>query len=104
MGEPVVLQSGAAWITTDGAIGTGGPEPLFAWSAKPQSGGYNSALRVRWETDRDSAEVYRNTTDRVVRVFGATTDTTASRAWVIFGERDPMGNYNLFGRCVARAR
>jgi hypothetical protein len=104
VGEPAVLHAGAAWINTDGAIGAGGPEPFFAWSARPQNGGYNSALRVRWETGPDSAEVYRNTTDRVVRVFGASTDATASRAWVLFGERDTMGRYNLLGRCVARRR
>ncbi|MBI5518325.1 MAG: hypothetical protein HY909_31430 [Deltaproteobacteria bacterium] len=103
-GSPTLVHAGAAWSSTDGALGTGGSELFMAWAARPAGGGYNSALRALWEPERASAEVYRSGRDRGVHVFGAETDRAAARGWALFGERDATGALTLLGRCVDRRR
>lgn len=101
-GTPTPLHTAAAWNVTTGAIASAGDELFMAWAAKPPSAGYNSSLQAQWGLRGTRFEAFRNTADRTIHVFAAAVDSSSSRAWVIFGEADPAGGYQLRGQCVAR--
>ena len=103
-GEPTVLQRGAAWRDTFGAIDASGREAFFAWAAHPTAGGYNSAARVMWASERESTEVFRHARDVPVRVLGAASDAAAGHGWVLLGLDGNGATHALHGRCVDRAR
>ena len=104
LGEPSVLQRGAAWHDTDGAIDASGSEAFLAWAAHPAGGGYNSAARAMWASERESTEVFRHVRDVPVRVLGAASDASAGRGWVLLGLDSDGTRHSLHGRCVDRAR
>jgi len=103
-GEPALLQRGAAWNETHGAIDASGREPFLAWAAHPAAGGFNSAARVMWASERGSTEVFRHVRDVPVRVLGAASDASAGRGWVLLGLDSNGAMQSLHGRCVDRAR
>jgi hypothetical protein len=103
-GEPSVLQRGAAWHDTSGAIDASGREAFVAWAARPAAGGFNSAARVMWASERASTEVFRDERDVPVRVLGAASDAAAGRGWVLLGLDGNGTMHSLHGRCVDRAR
>jgi hypothetical protein len=103
-GEPSVLQRGAAWHETHGAIDASGSEAFFAWAAHPAAGGFNSAARVMWASERESTEVFRHARDVPVRVLGAASDAAARRGWLLLGLDSNGTTQSLHGRCVDRAR
>lgn len=103
-GEPSVLQRGAAWHETSGAIDASGSEAFVAWAAHPTAGGYNSAARVMWASERESTEVFRHARDVPVRVLGAASDAAAGRGWVLLGLDSNGTVHSLHGRCVDRPR
>lgn len=103
-GEPSVLQRGAAWHETHGVIDASGSEAFFAWAAHPAAGGFNSAARVMWASERESTEVFRHVREVPVHVLGAASDASASRGWVLLGLDSNGTMHSLHGRCVDRAR
>jgi hypothetical protein len=103
-GEPIVLQRGAAWGETSGAIDASGSDAFVAWAAHPAAGGNNSAARAMWASERASTEVFRHVRDVPVRVLGAASDAAMGRGWVLLGLDGNGTMHSLHGRCVDRAR
>ncbi len=103
-GEPRVLQRGAAWHETSGAIDVSGSDAFVAWAAHPAAGGNNSAARAMWASERAETEVFRHVRDVPVRVLGAASDAAAGRGWVLLGLDGNGTAHSLHGRCVDRAR
>ncbi|MFO0628449.1 MAG: hypothetical protein U0325_22945 [Polyangiales bacterium] len=99
---PTTLHAAAAWNRATGALALADGALVMAWSAKTPSSGYNQAVQVQWGVDGRRGELFRTEVERDVRVFAATVDAGASRAWVLFGERDPAGAHLLRARCFTR--
>jgi hypothetical protein len=100
--RPVTLHAAAAWNRATGALALADDALVMAWSAKPPSSGDNTAVQVQWGVDGRRAELFRAEVERDVRVFAATVEEGAARAWVLFGESDPSGAHRLRGRCLTR--
>ncbi len=99
---PATLHAAAAWNRATGALALADDALVMAWSAKPPSSGYNTTVQAQWGVDGRRGELFRADVERDVRVFAATVEAGAARAWVLFGESDPSGAHRLRARCLTR--
>lgn len=99
---PATLHAAAAWNRATGAIALAVDGVVMAWSAKGPSSGSNTTVQVQWGVDGRRATLFRAEVERDVRVFAATAEAGAARAWVLFGESHPSGGNLLRGRCLTR--
>ncbi len=97
-----VVHENTAWNATHGALSLHGTAPLLAWAARPEGGGYNSAVRAAWGAGSDAAVIYRDPRDEPVHVHGVTADRALRRGWVIFGVERSNSPHRLMAQCVTQ--